>query len=130
MASISSIFEVIIKTISGFRKPAPQVPTPLISGGAKLRPGLSPSLIASRIIARQGEAGAPVGNLPSGSENISELMEVIRIEEIIKALTEDARIDVAVDIGIPVQAVGGNAGGPVVCVGTTTSLGSATGIIR
>ena len=119
-----------MKIIDGFRSPAPQVPTVLISGGAKLRPGLSAELIASKIIRRQSEAGAPVGILPSGSENISELMEVIRVEEIIKAILEDARIDVAVDVGIPVQAVGGNAGGPVVCIGTTTSLGSATGIIR
>jgi hypothetical protein len=130
MGDINSIFEAITKIISGFRSPAPQVPTLLITGGGKLRPGLSASLIASKIIKRQSEAGAPVGLLPSGAKNISEQMEVIRVEEIINAILQDARVDIAVDPGIPVQATGGNAGGPVVCVGATISIGSATGIIR
>ena len=43
-----------------------KVPSPLILVGSPLRAGLSPTKIASRIIARKSEAGLPVGALPSG----------------------------------------------------------------
>ena len=39
------------------------LPPQLLLIGAKLRPGLSPRNIASRIISRQSEAGAPVGDI-------------------------------------------------------------------
>jgi len=100
------------------------MPTPIVLA-SELRPGLSPSLIASRIIERQSEAGIPVGALPSGKPSPDEIMEKIRIEEIIKALTSEAKIDVAIRPGTTLQATGGNAGGPIQVFGTT--LGIATG---
>lgn len=103
------------------------MPSPIILASST-RPGLSPSLIASRIIERQKEAGIPVGSLPSGKPSPDEIMEKIRIEEIVKALTSEAKIDVAIKPGTTLQATGGNAGGPVVVVGSTLgiSTGSAT----
>lgn len=130
MGSIKSIFDTIMNVVEASRTPPPEIPAILILSGAKLRPGLSPTLIASKIIERQVEAGAPAGVLPSGSENISENMELIRIEEIIKAIQEDARVDIAIAPGIPLTAQGANAGGPVVSVGMTTGIGSGNGIIR
>ena len=100
------------------------MPTPLILA-TKAKPGLSPSQIASRIIKRQSEAGLPVGNLPSGKVSPDEIMERIRIEEIVKALTSEARIDVAIQPGTTIQGTGGNAGGPVQIFGTI--LGIAKG---
>jgi precorrin-3B methylase len=87
-------------------------------------------MIASKIITRQAEAGAPVGVLPSGGVNISEIMEMIRVEEIISALQTDAKIDVAIAPGITLTAQGANGGGPVVCLGQTIGIGSGNGIIR
>lgn len=130
MPNIADILAPIMKVLEGLRTPAPVIPPPTILVGAPLRPGLSASLIAAKIIARQSEAGAPAGVLPSGNENIAELMEIIRIEEIINALLTDARIDVAIPIGIPVQAIGANSGGPLQALGTTTGIGTGTGIIR
>lgn len=130
MASISSIFDIITKALEASKTPPPEIPSLLLLAGAKLRPGLSPISIASRIIIRQSEAGAPVGVLPSGGKNVSEVMERIRVEEIINALMTEARVDVAINPGIPLNANGANAGGPVVCVGATTGLGSGNGIIR
>jgi hypothetical protein len=124
--SIISAFKPIIDLLSGARPPATNIPPLVIWGGARLKPGLSARAIASKIISRQGEAGAPVGVLPSGNKNIAEEMEIIRIEEIIKALIEDARIDIAIDPGIAVKVDG--ASGP--SLGTTVAIGSGHGVIR
>ncbi len=130
MNSIESIFDTIMSVVEASRTPPPEIPSVLILTGAKLRPGLSPIIIASKIIERQLEAGAPAGVLPSGGQNISENMEVIRVEEIIKAIQDDARVDIAIAPGIPLTAQGANSGGPVVSVGMTTGIGSGNGIIR
>jgi hypothetical protein len=100
------------------------MPSPLILA-SKVRPGMSPTQIAARIIKRQSEAGVPVGPLPSGQVSPAEIMERIRIEEIVKSLTSEARVDVAIQPGAAIQGTGGNAGGPVQVVGTI--LGIATG---
>lgn len=125
----------VISIINGAFKlnttPATPLPPPLIYTGGQLRPGLSPRKVASRIITRQSEAGAPVGALADGSDNISEKMELIRVEEIINALLTEAVVDVVIPPGIPVSTVGvGNVGIPVVSQGTTVNLASGKGIVR
>ena len=101
-----------------------KMPAPLILA-TEAKPGLSPTQIASRIINRQSEAGLPVGPLPSGKTSPAEIMERIRVEEMVKALTSEARVDVAMKPGTAIQGTGGNAGGPVQVFGTilTTSCG-------
>jgi len=130
MANISNILSVITNMLSAYRTPPPEIPSLLLLTGAKLRPGLSPTLIAAKIISRQNEAGAPTGVLPSGGTNIMEAMEVIRVQEIINAILTDARIDIAIAPGITLQANGANGGGPIVVLGSTIGVGSGTGIIR
>jgi hypothetical protein len=97
----------------------------LLAYAGNLKPGLSPDKISARIIQRKSEAGLPVGPLPGGRIAPDEIMEKIRIEEIIKAVTEEARIDVCTRAGTQLQATGGNAGGPIQVIGTTlnTSCG-------
>lgn len=130
MASINKIFDAISSAINASRTPPAEIPTALLFTSARMRPGLSPITTASKIITRQGEAGAPVGALPSGEPNINEMMEIIRVEEIFKALLEDARIDIAVEPGIPLEAQGANSAGPVIAIGLTTGIGKGNGIIR
>lgn len=110
--------------------PLTPLPPPLLLSGGNSRSGLSARNIASRIISRQSEAGAPVGAMIDGSKNISEAMEVIRIEEIVNALITEAKIEIIVPPGVPIVGVGGNAGGPVVVQGATTSYGQGAGVIR
>lgn len=98
--------------------------------GAKFREGLSAIDIASKIIERKKEIGVGLGPLPSGGENIDLKMETIRIEEILNALLTKAKIEVAIPPGTPIQATGGNAGGPIVVVGTTIDISKGEGIIR
>jgi hypothetical protein len=99
------------------------MPTPLILA-TKAKPGMSPTQIAARIIKRQSEAGLNVGALPSGKISASEIMERIRMEEIVKSLTSEARVDVAIQPGTSIQGTGGNAGGPVQVVGTILGIAS------
>lgn len=127
IGNVLNIFDSVFKSPV---KPAPPVPPPLILTGGLIRPGLSPRKIASRIITRQNEAGAPIGPLPDGSESITEKMELIRVEEIIKSILTEAKITIVLPPGIPTVGTGANAGGPVVTVGTTVAPGIGTGIIQ
>jgi len=108
----------------------PSVPTPLILVGVPLRTGLSPTKIASRIIARKSEAGLPVGVLPSGQVNPDEIMERIRIEEIINALQQEAIITVAIPPGITLTAAGISPTGPVTVFGSTVIYSKGYGVIQ
>jgi hypothetical protein len=106
------------------------VPIPLIIFGTPQRSGLSSTKIAQRIISRKPEAGLKTGVLPSGALSSDEKMEIIRIEELIKALQEECVITIAFSSGITVAATGANAGGPVTVVGTTTTPFKGYGIIQ
>jgi hypothetical protein len=108
----------------------PPVPTPLILFGVPQRAGLSPIKIASRIIARKSEAGLPVGALPSGGVSPDEIMERIRVEEIINALQQDAIISVAVPPGIALSAAGISPTGPVSVFGSTITFIKGYGVIQ
>ena len=108
----------------------PPVPTPLILIGVPLRAGLSPTKIASRIIARKSEAGLPVGALPSGQINPDEIMERIRIEEIVKAIQQDMIISVAVPPGITLTAAGISPTGPVSVFGSTITFTKGYGVAQ
>ena len=106
------------------------IPTPLILFGVPTRKGLSPTEIASNIISRKSEAGLPVGALPSGAVNPDEIMERIRIEEIIKALQQDAIISVAIPPGITITAAGISPTGPVSVFGSTITISKGYGVIQ
>lgn len=123
--------EVIGALLALFK--VPSIPAPPINKrqalSATLRPGLSPTKIAANIIKRQSEAGAIIGVNDDGSANISEKMELIRVEEIIKAIVSDARVTVVNLPGQTVKSEGGNAGGPIVTIGTTLTTSTAYGVM-
>ena len=102
---IASLFK------NGFKMPKKLKPIPvgLILSGARFRGGLSSIDIAGRIIERKKEIGIDIGPLPSGSQSIDLQMEVIRVEEITKALMTVAFADIEIPPGQPV-VVGGNVG--------------------
>lgn len=119
MSVIERICNSLTSIIEKARAPLATVPSILLVCSSIRRPGLSAMSIASKIIQRQIEAGAPIGPAADGSANISEAMERIRIEEIVKAIKLDGRVQVSVPIGgIQVTCTGANAGGPVVSQGT------------
>jgi len=108
----------------------PPIPTALILTGVPQRSGLSPIKIATKIISRKSEAGLPIGPLPNGNTNPDEIMERIRIEEIIKALQEDAIISVGIPPGITLSAAGVSPAGPVSVFGATIYVAKGYGVIQ
>lgn len=130
LSSISNVLKLITSAFSLPQQPAQSVPPQLIFTGAKLRPGLSPKTIASRIISRQSESGLISGDAFADGGNKNEAMEVIRIEEIVYALVTEAVIDIVLDPGLQVTTIGvGNLGIPVVSQGATTNIGTGSGVI-
>lgn len=123
---IVQIVQAVIATNTSSALP---VPPPLILSGGFSRVGLSARSIAKKIITRQQEAGAPIGNLPDGSESVTEKMERIRIEEIVRAILEDARLTIVIPAGIPLTATGVCPVGSVVVQGATINFAVGTGVI-
>lgn len=130
-SNIDSIIGGFVKvlSLSSIGSPPP-VPTPLIMVGVPQRGGLSALKISREIIKRKGEAGLPIGVLPTGNANPDEIMERIRIEEIIKGLHNDAIISVAIPPGITLSAAGISPAGPVSVFGSTITITKAYGIIQ
>lgn len=129
--SISSVLDIINAAFSIPKTPLTPLPPPLVLSGSKLRVGITASVIAARIIARQSEAGLVVGDVFGDGANTSEAMEVIRVEEIINSLLTEAKIETAVAPGVSVTVTGiGNLGAPVVSQGATTTIASGSGVIR
>ena len=118
----------ILKSIIGAFK-IPDVPPPPIDPASILltvdNPGLSPRKVAAEIIARQSEAGAPFGPLPSGADNVAEKMELIRVQEIVKAIQQDAKTTVSIPAGVLITGTAISPVGPLPVVGITSTI--ATG---
>ena len=108
----------------------PPIPVVLMLIGVPQRSGLSPTKIAARIIARKSEAGIPVGTLPSGEVAPDEIMETIRMEELIYALQQESVISVAIPMGIPITAAGTSPAGPVIVQGSSVAPIKGWGIIQ
>jgi len=130
LSFIDNVLNIIEALFHKADVPAEPLPPQLLLTGAILRPGMSAKQLASAIISRQSEAGAPVGNIFSDSNNIAESMEVIRCEELLKMLQTKSKIEVVIPPGVQVITVGSNAGGPVISQGATVSIAQGYGVIR
>jgi len=129
MNSIIDGFNKILKSESVNK--SPNIPTPLILFGVPNRNGLSATKIASRIIARKGEAGLPTtGTLPSGVIDPNDIMIRITVEEIIKAIQQEAKLSIAITPGGLISGAGANAGGPVVITGSIINILNGYGVIQ
>lgn len=128
---IQQIASTIEKLLTQARAPLTMVPSILLVCSAIQMPGVSSKTIAANIIKRQGEAGAPLGAAADGSQNISEAMEVIRVEEIVKGFKQMARIDSAIPIGaIQVAGTVQTAAGPGTFQGFNINNSGIFGILR
>ena len=128
---IQQIAITIEKLLTQARAPLTIVPSILLVCSAIQMPGVSSKTIAANIIKRQGEAGAPLGAAADGSQNISEAMEVIRVEEIVKGFKQMARIDSAIPIGaIQVAGTVQTAAGPGTFQGFNINNSGIFGILR
>lgn len=132
MANVTTedVLKLVKQVIRDQQPSALPIPPPLILTGGFQRKGLSAREMAKEVIVRQQEAGAPVGALPSGAESITEKMERIRMEVLVRYLLEEARLTVVLPAGIPVTTTGISPAGTVVSQGATVSFGVGTGIIQ
>lgn len=126
----------IVQNISSFiqnKMSIPLIPVPaimLICSTIK-RPGLSPMLIASRIITRQQDFGAPVGVNIDGSPNMMNQLFYVIADEIVTALKMEGKVEVAIPPGgITTIGTGANAGGPVIVTSNNVTPISGNGIMR
>lgn len=127
---MKEIIKNILNTINKINVPLEPLPPKLILTGALKRPGISAEKMASEIISRQSEAGAPFGEVFTGVGNVAETMEIIRCQVIVDELLKHSKIEIVLPPGIPVRTFGSNSGGPVVSEGVTTSIGYGYGVIR
>lgn len=128
--SIESICDSISSVLEKARAPIATIPAILLICSAIKRPGLSAMMIASRIIKRQSEAGAPFGAAADGSANVAEAMERIRVEEMVNALKMESRVQIGMPIGgVQIMATGANSGGPVVVNGFNINMPHGDGIV-
>lgn len=95
------------------------------------RPGVSTMLITSRIINRQQDFGAPIGVNIDGSPNLMNQMFFVVVDEIVKALKMEGKVEIAIPTGgITSQGFGANSGGMVSVISTNIAPVSGSGIIR
>lgn len=110
-------------------KPGNGLPPSLIL--AKQCGGFNSSEIAAKIIKRQSEAGINVGPLPDGTISPDEIMERIRVEEMVDAITTKMVLDVAIKPGTALQATGvAGPGLPVQTAGTVVGIASGKAVVN
>jgi hypothetical protein len=130
ISSVNGLLNVILSSFKIPDTPVEPLPPPLVMIGAKLRTGLSPQTIAANIISKQSNSGRVVGDVFADGPNVEEAMELIRVQEIINAILNDAKVEVVIPPGIAVTTVGPSPLGPVVSQGVTITMGIGDGIIR
>lgn len=92
--------------------------------------GFNATEIASKIIKRQAEAGIPVGPLPSGEISPDEIMERIRVEEMVEAISTKLVMQVAIEPGTGLQATGvAGPGIPVQTAGTVIGIAKGKAMV-
>lgn len=129
--NIANIVDFIQNRLDGIEMPANTLPPFMLKCVSMVRPGLSPYKIASKIIENNKALGIPTGPNPDGSENKINQYTYNVVKCMCDAIKNDAVVQVAIPMeSLLVQATGGNAGGPVTCVGTNLLDSISKGIIQ
>lgn len=131
MIGIKEIAQTFEGTLSALRKPANVISTIIMLCALVKRPGLSCMMSTSNILQNIAKQGCPTGPMPDGSPNLMNAAISEIVCEIFRALKEDANIQIGIPPGsLTINANGGNAGGPVTCVGTNIMPGNGVGLIQ
>jgi len=95
---------------------------------SKFRPGLDSDSISSEIISKFEKIGIPTGPLENGTPNVMEEYTKLVTNEIVDAIQNDMRVDIAVDSGMNVISSGANGVGPLVATGANVAPHSGSGL--
>ena len=126
----------IAKTLKGvldsvIRKPAQKVSNVIMLYGLMNRPGLSTIMSVVNITRKMSEQGLPTEPNPDGTPNHMLIYSAIIVEEIFRALREDAKIDLVIGPNsLTIQATGASPTGPVTVAGTNINIGEGSGLIH
>ena len=129
--TISNIVDAVTNTLDSAKMPVNILPPLLLKCTALNRPGLSAYKIASQIIQNNKVLGIPVEDNPDGSANLINQYTYNVVKCIVDAIKNDASVQVAIPMqGLLIQATGGNAGGPVTCIGSNLLDSIGNGIMQ
>ena len=129
--NISNIIDSITNTLDSAKMPANVLPPFLLKCTALNRPGLSAYKIASRIIENNKALGIPVEDNPDGTANLINQYTYNVVKCMVDAIKNDASVQVAIpQQSLLIQATGGNAGGPVTCIGSNLIDSIGNGIMQ
>ncbi len=129
--NISNIIDSITNTLDSAKMPANVLPPFLLKCTALNRPGLSAYKIASRIIENNKALGIPVEDNPDGTANLINQYTYNVVKCMVDAIKNDASVQVAIpQQSLLIQATGGNAGGPVTCIGSNLLDSIGNGIMQ
>lgn len=113
------------------RQPAVKLAGFMIYATAVQRPGLSKIKISSEIISDNEGLGINTGPMPDGTDNVVNAFVYNVIEKLVDNLKDEAMVECVIPKGsVIVNAQGGNAGGPVVAIGTNINDAKGYGVIR
>jgi hypothetical protein len=129
--TISSIVETLTNTLDSASMPANVLPPLLLKCISLQRPGLSAYKIATQIIENNRAIGLPTEDNPDGSANLINQYTYNVVKSMVDAIKNDASVQVAIPMqSLLIQATGGNAGGPVTCIGTNLVDSIGNGIMQ
>ena len=86
--TIKSLFDVT-------RQPAPEIPGMLMAVGCTQKPGLSTIVSTGNIVKTLNSHSIPTDPLPDGTENKTVALVIAIVDEVYRALKEDANIQVS-----------------------------------
>ena len=126
-----NVVKSIKKVFDTIRQPANVISGIIMAGSLAKRPGLSCMLSVGNIIQDISKQGIPTEPLPDGTPNLMNKLTNSIICEVYRALKEDANIQTVMPAGsITINANGGNAGGPISVVGTSTNFSKGMSLIQ
>ena len=99
--------------------------------GCSQKPGLSTVISTGNIVKALSKHNIPTDPLPDGSENKTVALVIAIVEEVYRAIREDANVQVAHMPGaISVLSTGANSAGPVVSQGININFSKGQAIIQ
>ena len=129
--TISEISNALKGLFNITRQPAPEIPGMLMAIGCMQKPGLSTAVSIGNIVKRLNKHSIPTDPLPDGTENKTVQFALAIVDEVYRAIREDANIQIAYAPGsISILATGANAAGPVVSQGININFSKGQGVVQ
>lgn len=131
MISIASISSTIKSMFDSMRSAAPMIPSIIMSIGGMMRPGMSVQVSTANIARALSKHGIPTDPAEDGSENKTMALVIAVVEEVFRAIKEDANIQVAFKPGdIAVLTTGTCPHGPVISQGININFPQGTAVLQ